>query len=373
MEIHNQFRVRMFRGSEDLGVLFEAWKCVEEKIQRPSFVQLAEWNEAFIEADPEAKSRFCAILILKADTPFAVIPLEHVSLSRFGLTFGVWRLFWPNDMGINDLACAPDSDLSGVFDAILNTLERQSEPLDLLLFQNALEESSVAALLKTSKPSRTISVHSHDSKYIPCRSSYAATTRDISAKFRRGIRRKMRNLTSLGRVSFESVCHDAGLAVAFEEFAQTEASSWKGSTRTALLYDHARRRFYETLTAKLAATNRCFIDIMRLDGRPIAAQYAVAAGDTYYLLKIGYDPQYKAQSPGALLLDHTLEACSGHPVIRRISFVTGAKWNDDWAPRKSAVFNHYVYRGTLKGRLGLVLHRLKQHAIGFRNRYADHS
>jgi CelD/BcsL family acetyltransferase involved in cellulose biosynthesis len=181
----------------------------------------------------------------------------------------------------------------------------------------------------------------------------------VSGSFRRNIRRKLRNLKSLGTVSFESASKKTDLARAFAEFVRTEASSWKGTARTALLYDHARRHFYEELTAKLAATNKCIIDTLRLDGEPIAAQYGVVTGNTYYLLKIGYNPKYKGQSPGALLLDHTLQVYSGHPMIRKISFVTGAKWNDDWAPQKLSVFNHYVYPETMKGALGLILHRVK--------------
>ncbi len=363
MKDFNQYQLRVFRGRDDLGVFFEAWKSISETMRSPCFVQLPEWTEAFLAVEAEARGRFCGILVSKDGTPFAVVPLEHYSLSRFGLTFGAWRLFWPNDMGVNDVICESDSDLFGLLDAIVETLAAQTEPFDLVLFQNALEGSSVSALLEASNPRRKVSVYSHDSKYILCRDSYQSTIAGVSGKFRRNIRRKLRNLKLLGTVSFESVRKDDDLAKAFEEFVQTEASNWKGAARTALMYDHVRRRFYEELTEKLAPTKKCIIDILRLDGKAIAAQYGVVTGNTYYLLKIGYSDEYKNQSPGALLLDHTLQVCSGHSVIRKVSFVTGAEWNDDWAPQRLSVFNHYVYQGTFKGGLGLVLHRLKHLAI----------
>ncbi|EGV18550.1 GNAT family N-acetyltransferase [Thiocapsa marina] len=363
MKVQNRYQLRIFRGREDLGMLFEAWKFIGGKMQSPCFVQLPEWTEAFISVEPEARSRFRGILVSKEEKPFAVIPLEHYSLSRFGLRFGAWRLFWPNDMGINDLVCEPGSDLDGLLDAIIETLAGEAEPFDLILFQNAVEGSSVSAMLETSKPRRKVSVYSHDSKYVLCRSSYQSTLAGVSGKFKRNIRRKLRNLNSLGTISFESVRKDTDLEKAFGEFLRTEASSWKGNARTALLYDHALRRFYEELTERLATNRKCVIDTLRLNGEPIAAQYGVITGNTYHLLKIGYNDEYKGQSPGALLLDHTIQICSGHPVIRKISFVTGAKWNDDWAPQKLSVFNHYIYRETLKGGLGLLLHSLKRLAI----------
>ncbi len=359
MKMSTRYQLRIFRGSDDLDILFEAWKSIGENMSSPCFVQLPEWTDAFLAVEPEARKRFCGILVSKDGMPFAVIPLEHYSISRFGLRFGAWRLFWPNEMGVNDVVCEPDSDLSGLLEAIVETLAAQPEPFDLILFQNAVESSSVSDLLKTNKPRRRVSVYSHDSKYILCRDSYHSTMAGVSGSFRRNIRRKLRNLKALGTVSFESVSKETDLARAFGEFVQTEASSWKGTARTALLYDHALRRFYEELTEKFTATKRCVIDILRLDGKPIAAQYGVVTGNIYYLLKIGYNDEYKGQSPGTLLLDHTLQVCSGHPIIRKVSFVTGAGWNDDWAPQKLAVFNHYVYRETLKGGLGLVLHRLK--------------
>ena len=46
---------------------------------------------------------------------------------------------------------------------------------------------------------------------------------------------------------------------------------------------------------------------MRLDGRPLAFQYGLEDRRTYYLLKGGFDPEYRRFAPGKLLIAFMIE------------------------------------------------------------------
>ena len=63
--------------------------------------------------------------------------------------------------------------------------------------------------------------------------------------------------------------------------------------------------------------------------------------------------------PGGILLEETIKRFSGHSQIKNISFVTGAKWNDDWAPQVLKVFHHYFYNFTPKGLFCFISEKIK--------------
>jgi hypothetical protein len=98
-----------------------------------------------------------------------------------------------------------------------------------------------------------------------------------------------------------------GAEQAFEIFLALEAGSWKGDRGTAILCDELDAAFIRQLLNGLAGQGDASVALLRVDGRPIAAQVLMYCGTTAYTWKIGFDAEFAKYSPGALLVDKITE------------------------------------------------------------------
>lgn len=124
--------------------------------------------------------------------------------------------------------------------------------------------------------------------------------------------------------------HDPAEAVA--AFLALEAEGWKGRRGTALATDPATQVFFEDAIGGLAVQGRVRIDMLLLDGRPIAAGLVLSAGARAWYLKTTYDEAFARYSPGVLLSHgigkaaistdgvELVDSCAipGHSMIERI-------------------------------------------------------
>ena len=342
--------VTHIKGGSLSSELKAVWLNIVQNQQDPYFVHDVYWVSAYLRSNP-AFAQSCHIFTLsQRNQTLAIYPLQYITAHRFGLQLNSWRIFWPSDMGINDFILLPlphSHKYIVLLKEYLNTL--QDYPWDLLELQNVPENTITAEALKERPVRQAVSVYHHDSKYLRCGVTYDESVAEISSKFKKNNRRKMRNLEKLGKVTTAYFNQPEELKQAFDAFLDVEAANWKGEQNSALRHDERQRCFYQELLHEYAGTGRCVIHLLYLDAVPIAGQFALISGNTLFLLKIGYNAEYQAMGPGGLLLDATLRKFSGDSVIKNISFVTGAKWNDDWAPQVHHVFNHYIYNRTYKG------------------------
>ena len=91
-----------------------------------------------------------------------------------------------------------------------------------------------------------------------------------------------------------------------EAFA-VEGSGWKGEGGTAIASRPETRAFYEGVARWAAERGILRLCFLRLDGAPIAVDYALEDNGVRFILKGGFDVEYARQSPGSLLLEDGLE------------------------------------------------------------------
>src|SRR5690606_39286911 len=97
---------------------------------------------------------------------------------------------------------------------------------------------------------------------------------------------------------------------------------WEASPQ----HDLPQRALYDSLVATPAPALSCCIAIMRLNGKPIAANLCARTGDTLWMLKITYADGLQDYSPGNLMLLYLLEYFADDNGIEYISFITGGEW-----------------------------------------------
>jgi hypothetical protein len=133
-----------------------------------------------------------------------------------------------------------------------------------------------------------------------------------SGSTRKKMRQDWNRLSALGAVDVVND-HEA-VADALDAFLDLEAKSWKGARGTALLSDPYDARFARRLLTNLAQSKQASVALLRLDGKPIAAQVLLYCGDMAYTWKTAFDETYAKFSPGVLLLDKITEEILGSGV-----------------------------------------------------------
>ncbi len=147
--------------------------------------------------------------------------------------------------------------------------------------------------------------------------------------------RLRRRLEELGELEFQVLLpgHYNHLHQWVNEFLQLEERGWKGRDLTALSSKPDERQFAESLIHNAAERGQLMMLKMMLDGKVIAIKLnLLSATQGAYALKIAYDEQYAAYSPGVLLeleniytvLDDTnlswMDSCAipNHPMINKL-------------------------------------------------------
>jgi hypothetical protein len=120
---------------------------------------------------------------------------------------------------------------------------------------------------------------------------------------RKKLRQDWNRLSALGTVNILNDRTPGGVLDAFEVFLAMEVAGWKGAGGTALLCDTEDAIFARRLVGDLAARQNASVALLRVDGRPIAAQVLLYCGKMAYTWNTAFDPEYGKYSPGALLVD----------------------------------------------------------------------
>ncbi len=152
-------------------------------------------------------------------------------------------------------------------------------------------------------------------------------------------------------------------------FVRVENAGWKGvdGTATGLACQPDARRFYGAVLGEFARRDGGRIDVLTIDGMAAAAQLAIRCGDTWNLLKVGFDETFSSCGPGSILLKMFLEQMTDDPEIREVSLVTAPPWaNERWHMPVEPTYDITVFAPSLRGRARLAAH--DAHAFGRRIR-----
>lgn len=128
-----------------------------------------------------------------------------------------------------------------------------------------------------------------------------------SGSTRKKLRQFWNRLSTEGAVDVVNDRAPEAVKAAFEAFLELEQKSWKGDGGTALLSHAGHTRFARGMIANLVAEGNASVALLRLEGKPIAAQVLLYSGNLAYTWKIAHDSAYDRHSPGMLLVDKVTE------------------------------------------------------------------
>lgn len=168
------------------------------------------------------------------------------------------------------------------------------------------------------------------SPYVPLEGSWSEYEGRLPAKRRSNLRRLERRLRDRGKLTFEAHDGRAGLEALLDDGFRVEASGWKGEGGTAVTSDAVTRAFYTDVARWAAARGWLRLGFLRLDGRALAFDLAIEADGVHYLLKTGYDEEWRSAAPGVLLRRDALRrAFAGG--LQSYEFLGDAtEWKREW-------------------------------------------
>lgn len=307
------------------------------------------------------------VLVLEANSePWAVVPAFQSQETWDGIEVAVRGTPAVLDLDLSDVLLAPSARTAAGFGLVMREL------LDL-------RETDAARLIRV--PTRSHlelgigqypgSVSRRDAgRNAWCDVSSPEALASLSKSQLRNVERLERRAErEFGAVVVQSVTSAEDLSEAFERFLAIEDSGWKGvqGTGTSLLHDETLREFLRSAAERFAAVGRARIDFLSLGGRDAAVQLGFRTGDTWFLQKIGYHPDFKDVGPGAILLRNFLVQMTLDTEIREVNFMTDPRWADRWHFQTEACHDIIIHGGTLRGHALAVSSRLRDVARVVRN------
>ncbi|MBN9064702.1 MAG: hypothetical protein BGP06_20415 [Rhizobiales bacterium 65-9] len=270
------------------------------------------------------------VTVWRADELVALFPIAAPGFSIGPRVARGWLSRYMTDgTPLIDMACAEPA-----LEAFLDWADAPAQNFTGVSFPAIDVNGPFAALLRTVSQRRALAVArfgAFDRAALRPREQ-ANVEFAPSAKKRRELQRQSKRLGETGSLVWRAATERRDVRDAFEHFLALEARGWKGRASSAMMQDAPAAAFARCAMRALASEGRCRIDLLELDGEPIAATIELLAGHKAYFWKIAYDETRARFSPGAqasmrlterhqsaadlMLVDSCAEA--DHPMINRM-------------------------------------------------------
>jgi hypothetical protein len=346
--------ISVYPGMEGLEHLRTPWRDVVAGMTRRHFFHLWEWYYSYLKCLAGNPNRLLFFLVTRGKTPLAILPLQFTPISLGGVRLRALTFPAHDHLLLWDLICCREAHNLPLFELLGRHLRNERQSWDLIQLPHLLQDACALQVLDNYPPSKWLLKSEERCDFIDTTVSHDHFLSGLSKNFRKNLKRARQNLDELPRVQFSITSSGPELDRAFEAFLDVEASGWKGSggSGTAIRLDPALRCFYHTLAHTLCASGQVSIHTLTADGNCIAAQFCLRLDRTAYILKIGYDEDYRRCAPGNLLKDFFIRQSMAEGSIREINLITDAEWHRDWKVQSYAKSRAYIFNTTPAGLVG---------------------
>lgn len=171
-----------------------------------------------------------------------------------------------------------------------------------------------------------------------------------SGKFRKNLRRALRNLSENHAVAFREYRSEADIDRAVEQMLAIEAASWK-ETRGFAIDDASLNRFYERIVRTFARQGHLRLWVLMVDRRPVAYDLHLDVDGHVKTLKGSYAAESGDYSPGSLLTWKATERFFAEGV-REVDLLWGSlHYKEKWTNHLETQHGIYLRRNDLLSRV----------------------
>ena len=176
----------------------------------------------------------------------------------------------------------------------------------------------------------------------------------VSRQDRKEVSRRERRLAERGAVTHVTLRPGDSIERWVEELMQLEAGGWKGEQGSALASNEANRRFASETFSAAFRRGRLLMVGLDLDGKPLARNSSILAGDGGYAFKKAYDEAFSRYSPGIIAELDRIRAVHERPELQWLDSFTAdgnVVLNRLWNQRRR--IQGLTFAGDPRGRLAL--------------------
>jgi CelD/BcsL family acetyltransferase involved in cellulose biosynthesis len=163
---------------------------------------------------------------------------------------------------------------------------------------------------------------------------------------RHELARKRRRLETEWDAKWVSVADAAGAERAMTDVLRIERNSWKDREGTSLVSEPGASAFYTRIARTCAARGWLRVDLLYLDGEPVAHILGVAHRGTHYALKTSYDEAYRAWSPGIVLFQNAIRKAFEDGLATFDFLGADSRWKTELANDQRAHVEVCAFSGT---------------------------
>ncbi len=263
-------------GEPGLEMLRNEWRSCLEAHASTTYLQLPEWFSAYLKSIAGDSRRVHFIAAYHQQRLAGVFAVESGRLGGSLLGVPTLRLISGSHMHLADVGVPAATQ--NVWREFHAWLHRQRElPWQVLLADGVCSDSSLASQLRRDDTAtlRIGAPHS-TTLWLDCSQGVAHALRKVSKSHRANVKRLTRRACELGNLSYEAVTEPDRLGAALNEFFEVEASGWKAGAGSAIKLHKELIGFYRQLAEQFGAHGQCRINLLRLNGEVIAAQFGLS-------------------------------------------------------------------------------------------------
>jgi hypothetical protein len=248
---------------------------------------------------------------------------------------------------LSDVPLAAGAEGERAFQRLLHDVGHR-EPWDLARFKRVPQRSLLLDVIRASGV-RWALTDSGGSAY--CDVTSAAALTKLSKENLRNVNRIARRTESaIGPTKSTSVVDATVSTTAYDRFVAIESAGWKGTEGTGLGADLRAQRFFREVVRRFQPGGDARLNFLSIGGRDAAAQLAVRSSRTWYIVKIGFVPEFRDSAPGNILLKWFLDEAVADPTVDEVSLTTSPPWASRWHFQVESCYNVLIYGDSWRGR-----------------------
>ncbi|WKZ32623.1 MAG: GNAT family N-acetyltransferase [Thermodesulfobacteriota bacterium] len=176
----------------------------------------------------------------------------------------------------------------------------------------------------------------------------------LSPKRRYDLRRAKKRAEEHGRVSANIYCPEpSGLDRELEKVFRVEAAGWKGRNGSSMLHNKRLGSFFRAYSGRACGAGILRVCTLDIGGHTAAAQLAIESGESFWVLKIGYDENWARCSPGIQLTYECMKYAFMRNLVSYEFLGTIEPWLKPFASGRREHINVSIYPRSLPGILAL--------------------
>lgn len=320
-----------------------------------------EWTEAMLRHHIEPGDRFFLVRIRQGEDIVCLVPLIARSESVLGQPLvSVFPISEQYNTHSGFLASELDEQ---VVEAFLSALYGLNIRWDLFRMGRLLEDHPLLNHFQTSLSRRKAEYrvrHEMAAFHLPLNVSYDDYLADRSAKFRNFLKRSERKVEGVGEAKVIECTDTEAFDKAYEDLLHVERRSWKHAHGTAISAIDRQTGFYRDMGRAALESGRLHLQLLYLDGVPIAYNMGYIRDGWYYYLKTSFDENYKPLGPSNVLRARLIRGliASG---IENFDFPGEPyEWERQWTETLRWHKSILIYNNTIRARIFARLNRFRE-------------